>query len=60
FIDNILLDTKYSYTIETYQLINICPKSFSFPLPQPSFKHFSKWNANLKNLYINRVSYKAQ
>ncbi|RWW25613.1 hypothetical protein BHE74_00017845 [Ensete ventricosum] len=40
--DNIPLDTKYSYTTETYHLIKICPKSSSFPLPQPSFKYFNK------------------
>ncbi|RRT61547.1 hypothetical protein B296_00018463, partial [Ensete ventricosum] len=41
-IDNIPLDVKYSYTTETYHLIKICLKSFSFPLCQPSFKYFSK------------------
>ncbi|RRT43589.1 hypothetical protein B296_00036915, partial [Ensete ventricosum] len=41
FIDNISLDTKYTYTTKTYQLIKICPNSSSFPLPLPSFKHFS-------------------
>ncbi|RWV92512.1 hypothetical protein GW17_00045102 [Ensete ventricosum] len=36
FIDNISLYVKCTYTIKTYQLIKICPKSFSFPLSQPN------------------------
>ncbi|RWV78809.1 hypothetical protein BHE74_00054234 [Ensete ventricosum] len=35
FIDNISLDAKFTYTIKIYQLIKICPRSPSFPLPQP-------------------------
>ncbi|RWV82018.1 hypothetical protein GW17_00056518, partial [Ensete ventricosum] len=41
FIDNISLDTKYTYTTKTYQLIKICPNSSRFSLPPPSFKRFS-------------------
>uniref|UniRef100_A0A804K824 Uncharacterized protein n=1 Tax=Musa acuminata subsp. malaccensis TaxID=214687 RepID=A0A804K824_MUSAM len=36
FIVNISLDAECTYTTKTYILIKICPKSFSFPLPQPN------------------------
>ncbi|RRT58476.1 hypothetical protein B296_00016967, partial [Ensete ventricosum] len=51
FIDNISLDTKYTYTTKTYQLIKICPNSSSFPLPPPSFKRFNMTSEPEKFIY---------